>query len=98
MNGNHGNEAAPLCTRLCTATHFCGASAHIDCLRSREQAFGGTADERGGSRPGETLAGSSGQNISAMSAFSDRLLTALGPGALTNASPRISIVFYFGIF
>ena len=52
MNGKHGNQAAPLCTRLCTAAHFCGASTHMDCLRSREQAFRGTADERGGCRPG----------------------------------------------
>jgi len=40
-----------------TTAHFCGASTHIDCLRSREQAFRGTADERGGCRPGGDAGG-----------------------------------------
>ena len=44
---------------------------------------------------GATLAGSFDSKLSKMRAFSDRLLTALGPGALGNASPRISESFLF---
>ena len=47
---------------------------------------------------GATLAVSFDSNLSKMRAFSDRLLTALGPGALGNASPRIVESFFILAF
>jgi hypothetical protein len=44
--------------------------------------------------PGATLAGSFDSKLSKMRALSYRLITALGPGALTNAFPRILEWFF----
>jgi hypothetical protein len=99
LHENHGDQAAPLP----------GASVHRRTFLRREHAHrlfeeartsvsGNHRRPRAALDLGATLAGSSNQNISVMSAFSDRLLTALGPGALGNASPRIFHRFFIFIW
>ena len=76
--------------RPCTPAHFCCASTHIGSFEE-PKARGRVHRGRTGAAVdlGATQAVSFDSKISKMRAFSDRLLTALGPGALGNASPRI---------
>ena len=75
----------------CNPAHFCGASTHIGRFEEPKARGCGHRGRTGAAVDlGATLAGSSDCKLSKMRVYSVRPLTALGPGALGKAGPRLT--------